>query len=84
MNNKKNWGWRKDTEWYNSITNEANKHKYPCPKCGRKMIIAYKMEKTFCDYCGATIYKDKKIEFREKMKAKLRKEKEKNGEPSKQ
>ena len=81
MDNKKNWGWRKDTKWYNLITEEANKHKYPCPKCGRKKIIAYKMDRTICDYCGTTIYKDKQTEFRERLQRKLKKVKEKeNGE----
>lgn len=74
---KGSWGWSQDTKWYNAVETEMQKHKYPCPKCGRKMIIAFKMEKTICDYCGTTIYKDEKAKFRDKMKKMLIKEKNK-------
>ena len=72
---KKDWGWKKDTDWYSKLSDETCKHKYPCPKCGRKMIIAYKMDKTICDYCGTLIYKDEKARFKDTMKKMLIKSK---------
>lgn len=75
---KKNWGWSQDTRWYQAVLEEQQKHKYPCPKCGRKMIIAYKMDKTICDYCGTLIYKDEKAKFKDIMKKKIIKSKEEN------
>ena len=65
---KSNWGWSQDTKWYQAVESEKQKYKYPCPKCGHKMIIAYKMEKTICDWCGTVIYKDEKTKFKDKMK----------------
>ncbi len=75
---KSNWGWSQDTKWYQAVERERQKHKYPCPKCGRKMIIAFKMEKTICDYCGTVIYKDEKAKFKDIMKRKIIKSKEEN------
>ncbi len=74
---KSSWGWSQDTKWYNAVENERQKFKYPCPRCGRKMIIAFKMEKTICDYCGTIIYKDKKAKFKDQMKRMLIKAKNK-------
>lgn len=71
-------GWKKDTDWYNKKANATAKVKHTCPKCGRKMIIAYKMEYTICDHCGTKIYKDKRIEFKDKLKQELKKSKEEN------
>ena len=78
MANKRSWGWSMDTKWYHAVLEEEQKHKYPCPKCGRKMIIAYKKDKTICDYCGTLIYKDEKAKFKDKMKKMMRKRKEEN------
>lgn len=74
---KSSWGWSQDTKWYNAVENERQKHKYPCPKCGRKMIISFKMDKTICDYCGTLIYKDEKARFKDKMRKMIIKEKNK-------
>lgn len=76
MGNRSNWGWSQDTKWYNAVQSETQKHKYPCPRCGRKMIIAYKEEHAICDYCGTLIYKDEKAKFKDKMKKMLIKSKE--------
>lgn len=75
---KRNWGWSTDTKWYNAVQNETQKLKHSCPRCGRKMIITSKMEKTICDYCGTVIYKDEKAKFKDIMKKKIIKSKEEN------
>ena len=72
MENRKNWGWRKDTAWYKATTAEISKNKYPCPKCGRKRLIPYNMDTAICDWCGTAVYKDKKTEFKTKMRQMLR------------
>lgn len=71
----KNWNrdWWQDTKDYNKYANERAKYKYPCPKCGRKMIIAYKNEHTICDYCGTLIYKDEKAKFKGELSKMLKK-----------
>lgn len=76
---KSSWGWSQDTKWYNAVENERQKYKHPCPKCGRKMMIARKMDKTICDYCGTVIYKDEKARFKDKMRKMIIKEKNKEG-----
>ena len=75
-----NWGWQEwnqdwiqDTKEYNRYANERSKYKVPCPKCGRKMMIVYNMEKTICDHCGTLIYKDEKAKFKDKMRKMSRK-----------
>lgn len=75
-----NWGWQEwnpewilDTKKYDKLENERAKYKYACPKCGRKMIIAYKNDKTICDWCGTLIYKDEKAKFKDQMQKRLRK-----------
>ena len=79
MTNRRSWGWSMDTKWYNAVLEEEQKYKYPCPKCGRKMLIGYKENKTICDYCGTLFYKDGKSEFKDKMKKMIeKKEREEN------
>ena len=55
-----------DNKKYKRFANEVAKHKYQC-KCGHKVFIDFKEEKRICDWCGRYVYKDKKIEFKERL-----------------
>ena len=57
-------------EW-KRMTNEYDKVKYPC-KCGRRVIIPSWEEKEVCSWCGNYVFKDKKEEFKYRVKEKIR------------
>lgn len=42
-----------------------------CPKCDRRVFTKIKGY-GICDYCGTKVFEDKKIEFREKLKQKMK------------
>lgn len=46
--------------------------KYKC-SCSHTVIIRPGVDKKLCSYCGNYVYKDKKLEFKEKLKNELRK-----------
>lgn len=52
------------------IANDKNQYKVLC-KCGTKTVIPT-ADRTICRGCGHWVYRTKEIEFREKMKEKLR------------
>ena len=41
-------------------------------KCGHRVFIVKKYGYGICDYCGTKLYGDKKLEFREKLKQKMK------------
>lgn len=41
-----------------------------CKDCGHSMIIA-KQEKALCSWCGHWVFKDKKVEFKYRLKEQL-------------
>ena len=53
-------------EEFDRCTEEYNKVKYPC-KCGRRVVIPYWADKTLCSWCHRYVYKDKKLEFKERL-----------------
>lgn len=53
------------------LDEELAKHKVKC-KCGHTAIIL-DVDKIICSHCGHYIYKNKKLEFRERMKKCLNK-----------
>ena len=57
---------------YQRMSDEYAKVKYPC-KCGRKVVIPAWVERQLCDWCGIWVYKDKKTEFKYKLKEKVKK-----------
>lgn len=52
------------------LAEEKNKYKVKC-KCGTKTVMT-NADRTICRGCGHWLYRTKEIEFREKMKEKLR------------
>lgn len=55
---------------YKKLENERSKHKVQC-KCGTKTIMT-DADRTICRGCGHWIYRNKKLEFKEKMKCLMR------------
>lgn len=37
-------------------------------KCGHSILIPTKRGKLICGWCGSTVYRDKKLEFKERLK----------------
>lgn len=62
----------KDTRYkeLKKLEEERNKYKVTC-KCGTKTIMV-DADKTICRGCGNYIYRNKKIEFKEKLNNELR------------
>lgn len=49
------------------------KYAIKCPNCLHSILTTRK--KVLCNWCGAYVYKDKKLEFEDKLKASLRRRK---------
>lgn len=47
------------------------KNRVKC-KCGNSLTIPKLVEKKLCSWCGYWVYRDKQVEFREKMKKELK------------
>lgn len=52
---------------FNNQTSEYDKVKVIC-KCGTKTIFPYWVDKKICRGCRNYVYRNKKIEFKEKLK----------------
>ena len=52
-------------------TNMLNKAKYKC-KCGHRIIIPLWVDKQICDWCGKYVFREKKDEFKYRLKEKMR------------
>ncbi len=50
--------------------NELQNNTYSC-KCGHRVVITNRVNKVICDWCGRSVYKNKKDEFMDKMEIKL-------------
>lgn len=44
-----------------------------CSNCGHSELMFH--DKCICSWCGSYVYKNKKVEFKEKMKREMRKKK---------
>lgn len=58
-------------EEYDRMTNELDKVKYEC-KCGHKEVITSTEDKKICSWCGHYIFKDKKVEFKYRVKERIK------------
>ena len=56
--------------------NEMNKAKIIC-KCGHRIVIPPKLDCCICDWCGSYVFRDKKTEFKHRLKKAVHKEKNK-------
>ena len=54
-------------EEYERLSREYEKVRYKC-KCGHSVIIPAWVDKQLCSWCGNYVYKDKKDEFKNKIK----------------
>lgn len=59
--------YRHDTKMFN----EMSKYIVKC-KCSHSVVIT-KQDRVLCTYCGNYVYKNKKIEFRYKLRERLSK-----------
>lgn len=63
------------------LTEERAKYRIYC-KCGHSIVFFpfEKSNKKICSYCGYYIYKNKNIEFKEKVRSSINKEEKKVNE----
>jgi len=54
-------------EEFKKLTNAEDKVKYTC-KCGRRVIISSQKDKEICSWCGNYVFKNKKDEYKYKVK----------------
>lgn len=59
--------WERDEKRFRNITDSSIK----C-SCGHSILTT--KQKTLCTWCGNYVYKDKKLEFEERLKSSLKKE----------
>ena len=58
---------------YERMTEEYDKVKYQCKRCGHKVIIPKWVDKQICDWCGYWVFKNKKDECIFRVKEKMKK-----------
>lgn len=51
---------------------EYDKVKVKC-KCGHRLVIPVWVDKQICSWCGHYVYRNKQLEFREKITQKMKK-----------
>lgn len=59
---------------YQRIADELEKVKMECP-CGHRVIVPIRVGKALCSWCGHYVYRDKQLEFKEKMKEQMKRRK---------
>lgn len=42
-------------------------------KCGYRMLIPFHIDKMICTHCGKYVYRNKKVEFKDKLMKEMRK-----------
>lgn len=42
-------------------------------KCGHRMLIPYHIDKMICSWCGNYVYRNKRVEFKDKLKKEMKK-----------
>lgn len=58
-------------EEFKKLTNAEDKVKYTC-KCGRRVIISSQKDKEICSWCGNYVFKNKKDEFKYRVKERIK------------
>lgn len=57
---------------YQKKSDELDKVKIKCSKCGHREIVPNWVDKKICSWCGYYIYRNKQEEFKDRMKQKLK------------
>ena len=57
---------------YNKLVDEFQRLSYKCGKCGRRTYISPKKEKQLCDWCGTYVFRNKKDEFKYRVKERMK------------
>lgn len=63
---------QKQKTYYDKLENEYHKVKITC-RCGHKEVIPVWEDKHLCSWCGNYVYRNKQLEFKEKLKKELKK-----------
>ena len=56
---------------YDRQSKEYDKVKFRC-NCGHRVIIPYWEDKGLCSWCKNYVYKDKRVEFKDRLKEQIR------------
>lgn len=60
-------------EEYQRMTEEYDKVKYTCKRCGHRVVIGNSRTKSICDWCGHYVFKNEKDEFKYRVKERMKK-----------
>lgn len=61
----------KDDREYQRRADELDKVKINC-KCGHRVIVPVWVDKQICGWCGYYVYRNKQLEFKEKLKQRIK------------
>ena len=53
---------------YSRMTEEYDKVKVRCEHCGHRIVMPIWVDKRPCNWCGYNVYRNKQLEFKDKMK----------------
>lgn len=59
-----------DDRRFSKLTEATRKQKIVCPHCGAKVTVPFFLDKKLCTICGYYVYRNKHLEFKEKLKSK--------------
>lgn len=59
---------RKDTKEYERRADELDKVKIRCEWCGHRVIVPIKVKKRLCTWCGHWVFRDKREQFKDRLK----------------
>ena len=60
-----------DTIMFKRMSEEYDKVKIKC-KCGHRVVVPMWVDKKICSWCGKYVYRNKKEEFKDKVKQKIK------------
>ena len=59
-----------DDRRFNKLSEATQKQKIVCPHCRAKVTVPFFLERKICSVCGYYVYRNKHLEFKEKLKSK--------------
>lgn len=57
---------------YDRMSDEYDKVKYQCKRCGHRVVIPHNIDKQICSWCHHYVFKNDEDEFRYRMNEKMR------------